>query len=122
MKKLYDVKLSDLKNRDQHQHGTGFKTVADISTSHMTGQDAVLLSEWDSRLSIDRASIGLIGSYEYGYAMRAPWDEETLEQLKSAGFSAAFRNVLVTLREAAIHYVFFDQDGYVVDEFETFEW
>ena len=105
------MKLTDLKHNAVPE---GFKVVADISTAHLTKEDARLMESGTD-------SPGFIGQFEYGYfwVTAAHREQATLRKL---GYSETFITLLGRLNIMRIYYVAFDQDADALDDVPTFDW
>jgi len=103
----------------------GLKIVADVSTAHLTREDA-------DRLEDDLTSKhvpGFIGKFAYGYWMETYAYASEMSaiadikrDIETCGMSESFVKLMRDLCERNIYYVCFDEDGYEFEEFEKFEW
>ena len=87
--------------------------VADLSTKHVTREDARLLEECGVP--------DQIGKYDYGYVVRTIGGQKP-NALLIHGMSQAYVNLLQQLYRRNIHYLFLDQDGEIVDGIRHFDW
>lgn len=104
------------------KHIRGFEVyeVADVSTGHVTAEDGRLVTDHGNALP------GVIASYDEGWLSYVPNDaalmEEHLADLKGAGFSAAYANVITCLSLLDIPYVRFDGAGSEHPFLPQFDW
>jgi len=90
--------------------------VADISTAHITKEDARLLHEMNS--------CGEAPSYyeldEYGWLVNV--DPADWAPMKELGYSNTFVALLMRAKMEGCSYLRLDRDGPVVDELPSFDW
>lgn len=92
---------------------------ADISTAHVTRDDARLITEKGRDLD------GIIAIYPEGWFCSVPVDDWCLEQVElweRQGLSSNYINLQRKLMEAGIYYARFDADGFPVSGLPTFNW
>jgi hypothetical protein len=92
------------------------KVVANVSTAHLTPEDAWLLEA-----ATGYEAYGFIGRHEYGYFMET-WPEECDDEAAESGYSEALLQLINALHTLKIYYVGFDRDAEILEGFETFEW
>lgn len=91
---------------------------ADIRTTHITARDGALLETAEFP--------GLVADFETGALVAVFVNEDLferqIEELKSAGFSEAFLNIMKELHKQGIPYVRFDGDGEEVEGAPVHDW
>jgi len=91
---------------------------ADISTCHMTPEDAKLLNK--------NAASCVVARYTEGWICWVAVDESSWidqkQSLVDAGFSGAFINLFRDLHKYGIPYCHFDADGKKVGRAPEFDW
>jgi len=95
--------------------------VLDISTGHMTKNDAVLLD----RSPEDEDSPAIVYKYDEGYFVYVGdfLDERhNYEDYRDYGFSDAFTDILLFAKKTGMKYVQFDCDGASYCDLPNFTW
>ncbi len=92
------------------------KVVANVSTAHLTPDDANILDA-----AVDHEAFGFIGRFEYGYFLET-WPVECNPEAKESGYSDALCRLANTLHASTVDYVVFDRDADVLEGFEIFDW
>lgn len=93
---------------------------ADVSTCHITEEDSALLEAIDHINGVVASS-----SFEYGFLLRISSidkDDNQQANIKAAGFSNAFCNLMKLCAEAELEGIQIDRDGAEYAELERFEW
>jgi len=97
----------------------------ELSNAHMTQKDNEQLIYILNNLPFYVLPFW-VAQYEYGYVLPVDSDptelENSIRQLKKAGFSDAFCNVLRYAQKHECRWINFDRDAPVVDELQTFDW
>jgi ribA/ribD-fused uncharacterized protein len=102
----------DLFPCDQNQDGPAFFKVLDISTGHLTQEDAQRLDDGECPLPFNTT--------KYGWIVYCRGNSE--EGVYTEGMSKAFAKVMAWARGVKADYVWFDRDGTTYSNLETFEW
>ena len=87
--------------------------VAELSTGHITRDDAKLLEKG--------AVPGQIGAYPYGFIVLTGAHEKSTELL-AWGMSHAYVDLLRLLHRRKFYYLFLDRDADLVDGLPAFDW
>ena len=103
-------------------HGFEIHRHADISTCHVTQEDAKRIEELGQKIP------GVISVYPEGWWIYLPRMEDSdekichLDDLIAAGMSKPYVTVIAALYIADIHYARFDADGAQHPALPQFEW
>ena len=87
--------------------------VADLSTSHVTREDAELLNAGDVP--------GQIGNHEYGWVVATHYHDRA-EELLQHGMSQSYVGLLKLLHKRGFWYAFFDRDADQVAGLPHYDW
>lgn len=94
---------------------------ADISTCHITEDDAKKLQELAERYDDGRGSFSpTVYSYEEGFFVYV--SDNYLSDYKNASMSSAFINLLAMANKQRMAYLNLDIDGEIYDELPQFDW
>ena len=107
-----------------HKWPDWMATMADMSTGHLTKEDSLLLDELrQGPQTPGDTTHGLIGGYMYGWVVETwPRSREHRKELKDAGFSKAYIDLIFRMHALGIWYIKFDCDAPHWEGFPTFNW
>jgi hypothetical protein len=91
----------------------------DISTDHITKEEAVLLDDASKGESENPV---VAYKYEYGHFVFVSPEKTDYLAISQYGYSPQFISILRRAKELGCKYVQFDGDGIQYDDLETFSW